>query len=201
MKRELDEQLCKKYPKIFANRHKDMKETAMCWGFECGDGWYQILDALCANIQNHIDNSIRNRENILAYNLMISDAKQGNWGTFDEYYKHIKREAREQYKERTLNGTFREVPDLISQVVADQVKEKFGTLRFYYHGGDEQIYGMVRMAESMSAVTCEECGTPGKIRNGGWIRTLCDHHAKEEGYDVIDEEERRKEARNSGLEE
>jgi hypothetical protein len=38
MKQELDEQLCAKYPKIFVNRHADMKTTAMCWGFECGDG-------------------------------------------------------------------------------------------------------------------------------------------------------------------
>ena len=48
--------------------------------------------------------------------------------------------------------------------MADQVKEKFGTLRFYYTGGDDRIDGMVRMAESMSAVTCETCGAPGKLR-------------------------------------
>jgi len=36
------------------------------------------------------------------------------------------------------------------QVVADQVKEKYGTLRFYYHGGDEVVEGMVMMAESLT---------------------------------------------------
>ena len=62
------------------------------------------------------------------------------------------------------------------QVIAVQVKEKFGALRFYYRDGDEAIAGMVELAEYMSARTCEECGLPGKIRDGGWIRTLCDAH-------------------------
>lgn len=27
----------------------------MCWGFAHGDGWYDIIDAACASIQNYID--------------------------------------------------------------------------------------------------------------------------------------------------
>jgi hypothetical protein len=62
----------------------------------------------------------------------------------------------------------------VMQVVADQVKEKFGTLRFYYHGGDEVVEGMVMMAESLTYRTCEGCGCPGEKRGGAWIKTLCD---------------------------
>jgi hypothetical protein len=65
------------------------------------------------------------------------------------------------------------------QVVVTQVKEKFGTLRFYYDGGDEYISGLVSMAEAMSEVTCETCGTPGHSRHGGWIKVLCDTHYQE----------------------
>jgi hypothetical protein len=61
-------------------------------------------------------------------------------------------------------------------VVVVQIKEKFGGLRFYYEGGDEHVSGMVRMAESWAARTCEECGHPGRSRNGSWIKTLCDEH-------------------------
>ena len=147
MKQELDEQLCKKYPLIFKNRHGDMRETLMCWGFECGDGWYQILDSLCANIQNHIDHVKKQRD---------YEVEKGIGG--------------EMGMPRTPH---------VEQVVAVQVKEKFGGLRFYYDGGDEQIFGMVRMAESWAAHTCETCGAPGKMRNGGWIRTLCDQHEEE----------------------
>ena len=117
------------YPKMFENKYG---------GFAVGAGWYPILEALCANIQSHID--WRNREN-----------------------------------------------ETVPQVVVEQIKEKFGGLRFYYQGGDEQIHGMVRMAEAWADASCEECGAPGKSRNGGWIRTLCDlheaeHQAKQEKY-------------------
>ena len=55
MKDELDKALCKKYPKIFRDRNKSMQETCMCWGFDHGDGWFDIMDAACKNIQHHVD--------------------------------------------------------------------------------------------------------------------------------------------------
>lgn len=60
------------------------------------------------------------------------------------------------------------------QVVAVQVKEKWGGLRFYINGGDDYVQGAIDIAESLSYRTCEVCGSPGKKRGGGWIRTLCD---------------------------
>lgn len=68
---------------------------------------------------------------------------------------------------------------VVEQVVVAQIKEKFGGLRFYYDGGDEKICGMVDMAESWASHVCEECGKPGRSREGGWIRTLCDEHEAE----------------------
>jgi len=68
---------------------------------------------------------------------------------------------------------------VVPQVTVAQIKEKFGGLRFYYDGGDEQIRGMVQMAEAWADASCEECGAPGKRRDGGWIKTLCDHHEAE----------------------
>lgn len=65
------------------------------------------------------------------------------------------------------------------QVTVDQIKEKFGGLRFYYSGGDQVVDGMVRMAESWANRTCEVCGDPGVRRSGGWVRTLCDKHEQE----------------------
>ena len=67
-------------------------------------------------------------------------------------------------------------PGLIDQVVAEQIKEKFGTLRFYYSGGDERIAGMVELAEAMSGGICENCGSMdeevGRTQRE-WIQTLC----------------------------
>ena len=129
MRDELDALLCEKYPKMMVNRDKSMIGTCMCWGFECGDGWFNIIDQLMHNIQGHID-----------------------------------------WKNRDF--------EIVPQVTLDQVKEKFGALRFYYSGGDDIIAGMVRLAESMSVVTCEVCGSPGKFRGKSWFYTSCEEHAR-----------------------
>jgi len=71
------------------------------------------------------------------------------------------------------------VPELVPQVTLDQVKEKFGTLRFYYSGGDDYVRGMVNMSESMSAVTCETCGNAGELRDEGWYYVSCNEHARD----------------------
>lgn len=65
------------------------------------------------------------------------------------------------------------------QVVIEQIKEKFGGLRFYYQGGDDFIHGAVWFAETMSTNMCEECGAPGHRTNGGYIQTLCKKHREE----------------------
>lgn len=62
-----------------------------------------------------------------------------------------------------------------------QVKQKFGTLRFYCSadaGGERaQVGRAIRAAEWLSGAVCEVCGAPGSVRPGGWIRTLCDADA------------------------
>ena len=57
--------------------------------------------------------------------------------------------------------------EVVPQVTVNQIKEKFGGLRFYYSGGDEYISGLVSMAESWAGHSCETCGAPGKQRDGG----------------------------------
>ena len=125
MSPELDKKLCEDYPKIFADRNKSPQETAMCWGFECGDGWYKLLDMTCWYIQTIIDYS-------------------------------------------------QDYDNPIEQVVADQVKEKYGTLRFYVHGGNEQTDELIQLAEFMSGHTCERCGNRGKINDSGWVTVRCE---------------------------
>ena len=174
MKQELDKLLCEKYPKMMVNRNKNMQETCMCWGFECGDGWFNILNQLMSQIQHHIDWKEKQRAGAIKYNEMAAQAKAGNFDLFEETMKAL---PNDEYKEKRLAeivaGDFRPVPESIPQVTLDQVKEKFGTLRFYYQGGDDYISGMVSLAESMTAVTCENCGNPGSCRGGGWVHTYC----------------------------
>lgn len=74
----------------------------------------------------------------------------------------------------------------LPQVEAVQVKEKFGTLRFYTNHVDDYIRGAICMAESMSSEVCETCGDKGKLLGGGWYRTLCEKHAVAEGRSYED---------------
>ena len=112
MNPDLTQKLLDKYTKLFSNQQ--------FWGFECGDGWYDILDHLCGAIKEH---------------------------TYDA-----------------------------DEVYVDQVKEKFGKLRFYLSKEDEVMLGMVTLAEYMSGHICEICGERGELRTGSWLVTLCDKH-------------------------
>jgi len=124
-----DRILCEKYPKIFKNRFSSPDESCMSFGFECGDGWFTLIDKLCFLLQGKFD--------------------VASYGKTEEEKEEL-------------------------QPVAEQVKEKFGGLRFYMSGGNDEMRGMIQMAESMSFVICEDCGFPGKKRTGGWIFTKCD---------------------------
>lgn len=72
-----------------------------------------------------------------------------------------------------------------------QLKEKLGGMRAY-HSVDREACGdaladairakvrpLVEAAEIAALKTCSVCGEPGELRRGGWIRTLCDAHARE----------------------
>lgn len=177
---DIDKVLCEKYSLIFADRNKSMQESCMFWGIATGPGWFNILDQLCSSIQWHINAVAGAREAAVVYNDMRKAAlKDDNWEPFKEYYDFMKTEDQlNRYKEDLLKSKPWHIPKLVPQVVASQVKEKFGTLRFYYTGGDDIIDGMVRMAEAMSSVTCDVCGSPGKESDGGWISVRCEAHTK-----------------------
>jgi hypothetical protein len=69
-----------------------------------------------------------------------------------------------------------------------QVKEKFGGLRFYVNcRGNDAIRQRIGIAADESFHTCEVCGQPGTLREGRWIKTLCDlHDAGKSGARKID---------------
>jgi len=60
---------------------------------------------------------------------------------------------------------------------AEQVKEKYGSLRFYHSGAnDEQIINLIDQAMDDSYYICEKCGSKDGAENKeikGWYMTLC----------------------------
>jgi len=120
MTKELQEKLYTKYPLIFQNKDKSMKESCMYWGISTNDGWYKIIDRLCSNLQ---------------------------WNT-----DHNKQ----------------------PQIIASQVKEKFGGLCFYVESGTSEQHAVISFVESLSHHVCEECGSMENVgHTKGWITTLC----------------------------
>lgn len=76
-------------------------------------------------------------------------------------------------------------PDEVrTKIRCSQVKEKFGGLRFYFHGPFSEIQDragpLVTAAEDSAWKTCQECGSAGDCRSvGGWMSVLCDNHLAE----------------------
>ncbi|MDI1232451.1 MAG: hypothetical protein PSU93_15030 [Methylobacter sp.] len=56
MNKELDEQLCQKYPALYRDRNGDKGDTSMCWGFACGDGWHTLIDVISELLTKHDPN-------------------------------------------------------------------------------------------------------------------------------------------------
>lgn len=64
--------------------------------------------------------------------------------------------------------------------IASQVKEKYGSLRFYIWSASEEVFDIIDKYELRSQFTCEICGKAGKIRRtGGWYSCECEEHYAE----------------------
>ena len=183
MKAELQQQIFSKYPKIFGDRTKPMTETCMCWGLEVGDGWYNIIDTLCEALT-------------YTYNTSIPvDEEDGKRLDIEPYVYPKNGETSYYFKV--------EMP----QVKASQVKEKYGTLRFYYYLEYDEPFlsllkskkypelqeivdrfsnyvdGIIHYAETASGRTCEVTGQPGELHatggtRMGWYKVLNRDYAK-----------------------
>lgn len=128
MRKELQEKLYKDFKNIFKEKDGKISETCMCWGIECGDGWFDIIYDLCTEI----------------------------------------RKIEQKYK---------------VNIIATQVKEKFGSLRFYTREiqskktKEYQIFLSLakKVAHIRSLETCELCGKKASLRDrDAYIQTLCD---------------------------
>tara|TARA_B100000614_G_scaffold257911_1_gene279073 strand:+ start:1708 stop:2127 length:420 start_codon:yes stop_codon:yes gene_type:complete len=131
MSPELERRLVEKYPKLFGSYGAPPDESLLAFGFECGDGWFDLVDTLCTQLTK------------------LKPADQDG----------------------------EPLP-----LTALQVKEKYGTLRFYLGACSDEALALVDFAEAMSARVCEACGNKGRIRGTTWLKTLCDSCARGQGY-------------------
>lgn len=155
----LDKTLCEKYSELFRDRNGDPAKTAMCWGFECGDGWYSLIDSICEHLMADVN---RLEDRIKA-----------------EFYKE---EDKNKFREQLIEAR-KNIPVVV------QIKEKFGGLRFYVDGATKEQFDYIQFAENFSYRICEDCGTTHDVMTYrcGWMKTLCEQHAAERyGKDVAE---------------
>ncbi len=50
MNAENTKYLLEKYPGLYQQYHLPENQTCMCWGFDCDDGWFHIIDKLSEEI-------------------------------------------------------------------------------------------------------------------------------------------------------
>jgi hypothetical protein len=187
MNKENTERLIKRSPFLYQTADLPPNEALMCFGFACGDGWFEIINELSDKIEhyNHRKKSHKGLCFKMKYVFALCAAKAVKFiFQYKNYYFRLKWTS--YIYSQCNNVVALNDPE---PVIAMQVKEKFGGLRFYTNGTSDEIHKLISEYESKSYATCEDCGKPGKSRGSGWIRTLCDEcGSKRAGYEEETEE-------------
>lgn len=69
-----------------------------------------------------------------------------------------------------------------------QIKEKYGSLRWYDTGAPEEVHKIISKYEQISAKTCIICGKSAKYISKGWISPYCENCIGNRNYTKIGEE-------------
>jgi hypothetical protein len=94
---KLQKKLLQKYPKIFRQKDLPIQQTCMCWGIECGSGWYNIIDTLCSKIQKICEAKHINIEAVQVKEKFGGLRFYTNYSD-DDIDKQIERAEEESYK-------------------------------------------------------------------------------------------------------
>lgn len=102
--------LFERFDRFYRGRHLPDTQNSMCYGFQCGDGWFDLIWQLSEQIETYC----------------------------------------QQHPEA-------------AELMAVQVKEKFGELRFYTQPKIWDVEYLIEAARLRSLTTCELTGVPGGL--------------------------------------
>lgn len=192
MKQELEQKLFERHGKLFRDRTRPIDETCMCWGVECGDGWYALIDLLCERLGD-----IATKYDI---DIVFSQVKE-KYGTLRAYYDFTlgpRWTPREDgWPVRLLRKLFRRRASHVWLLDGQDTIDRF-RLDSLYCGINVSAYAAVvdaidleiAVAELFSSFVCEYCGTTGARRRGrhGYLTTICPVCAAKEPGGPYDEQ-------------
>ena len=205
---DFEQHLFKKYPSLFYTGIDGelLPQFQRCWN-DCPKGWETIVDDLCGAIVNYTKNTSHSIPNpdkkimrFLSKKWFVISRTINHF--FNPYKNHsiVFNSEQKQKLENSFAGKVRKSTSTISQffykqelyiyqkppeVKIVQYKEKFGTLRFYIDGGDENVEGMIRFAEYLTSKTCQNTGDSGSlVCKRSWYATLSPEEAKRLGFSI-----------------
>jgi hypothetical protein len=176
-----EEHLLEKYPHLF---HKTSDGLPECpCGVSVPNGWHEIVNCLCDAITIYTRSTYR-------MSVAVKSKKYYFWNTLKNAVETFQYKFLTRYvvNKSNVNKWFRNFVNLINKlnrknfeyikkypepVKIDQIKQKFGELRFYISGGDNNVHGMIHFAEYLCSKTCEITGEKGTLYTSNrWLRTL-----------------------------
>ena len=163
MEPELENELIRKYPRLFRQHSLPITESCLAWGLECGKGWYPIIEEACSKLQKLLDSG--------KYEMIEFAQIKQKFATLRLYYD-VKGPPTPWWARVCwwLNH------HLGRWKLTRKLSYKFNNLAWR----SDPVNRITSEAEWKSAVTCEVCGKPGKLRGRYWVYTACEEHTREQ---------------------
>jgi hypothetical protein len=149
MRKQLQRQLKEKYEILYpvVIKEKRYNEPFSDFGYECGDGWYNLIDELLSWLKfQHLTNQYPK--------ITITQVKE-KFGYLSFYYNN---------------------PEFDDMIWADwQLELPIEKLKSEFENQISKIRGAVSFASSISNTICENCGSNHEVarNNGNWINYYC----------------------------
>lgn len=204
------EEMMKQFPLLYRQRKLPMTQTCMCWGIECGEGWYAPLLDLSQSLE--AINVVVGRK--WGFRIEAEQVKQ-KWGTLRFYWAvhpvapwwrnaisypfrwlcknayNLSAKGAELAVGKFLFNMFFGIGNFL-QWASPRSKQRNAVI----HGVDRLVSALVTKCEEECFNTCEECGrvigkpySP-RCSTLGWVSFLCDKCAeKTDSYYTFDDEE------------
>lgn len=146
------------FPRLYRNATDPY--SCMTWGFACGDGWFDIVYKLSADIEaDALAQGLDPASNVWPAALQVKE----KFGTLN-FYVGIPKDDESEDEDSVA------------------IEQHGQILSIHPVPNIESIRALVAEAAHRSATTCQRCGQPATLIREGYWRTLCEqcetaHHA------------------------